>query len=189
MDVNEWLLTSEERENPSTAIDALRGDGTAWSRGNTVRAIVHGRPYFQELYERICAIGPGDRFYFADWQGDPDQQLSDDPRATLDDTLVDAVRRGADVRGLLWRSHWHRLGFSAHRHRQLGEAIGEAGGQCLRDMRVRARGAHHQKFVVIRYAALAAGCDTENVPSAAVKRGLISTGVPVGGLPQFGGHI
>ena len=55
------------------------------------------------------------------------------------------------MRGLLWRSHWHRLGFSAHRHRYLGEEIGEAGGQCLRDMRVRTRGAHHQKFVVIRY--------------------------------------
>ena len=60
--------------------------------------------------------------------------------------------RGVDVRGLLWRSHWHRLGFSAHRHRYLGEDIGEAGGQCLRDMRVRTRGAHHQKFVVIRHA-------------------------------------
>lgn len=151
MDVSEWLLTSEERENPHTAIDALRGDGAAWSRGNTVRAIVHGRPYFEELYEQLCALGPGDRFYFADWQGDPDQRLSDDPRATLNNTLLDAVRRGADVRGLLWRSHWHRLGFSAHRHRQLGEEIGEAGGQCLRDMRVRTRGAHHQKFVVIRH--------------------------------------
>lgn len=151
MDVREWLLVSEERENPHTAIDALREDGTAWSAGNTVRALVHGRDYFAELYERICALGPGDRFYFADWQGDPDQQLTDDPRATLNNTLVDAVHRGVDVRGLLWRSHWHGFGFSAHRHRQLGEEIGEAGGQCLRDMRVRTRGAHHQKFVVIRH--------------------------------------
>ncbi|MBZ5741000.1 phospholipase D family protein [Nocardioides mangrovi] len=152
MDVREWLLVSEERENPHTAIDAVRGDGTAWSTGNTVRALVHGRDYFAELHERICALGPGDRFYFADWQGDPDQQLTDDPRSTLNNTLIDAVRRGVEVRGLLWRSHWHRLGFSAHRHRQLGEEIGEAGGQCLRDMRVRTRGAHHQKFVVIRHA-------------------------------------
>ena len=150
--VRDWLLASEERENPHTAIDAVRGDGTAWSAGNRVRALVHGRDYFAELHERICALGPGDRFYFADWQGDPDQQLTDDPRATLNNTLVDAVRRGVDVRGLLWRSHWHRLGFSAHRHRQLGDEIGEAGGQCLRDMRVRTRGSHHQKFVVIRHA-------------------------------------
>jgi phosphatidylserine/phosphatidylglycerophosphate/cardiolipin synthase-like enzyme len=152
VDVREWLLVSEERENSHARIDAVRGDGTAWSTGNTVQAFVHGRDYFAELYERICALGPGDRFYFADWQGDPDQQLTDDPRATLTNTLVGAVRRGVDVRGLLWRSHWHRLGFSAHRHRQLGDEIGDAGGQCLRDMRVRTRGAHHQKLVVIRHA-------------------------------------
>lgn len=151
MDVQSWLLTSDERENPHTRIDELRGDGTAWSRGNTVRAIVHGRPYFAELHERISALGPGDRLYFADWQGDPDQQLTDDPGSTLSTTLVAASERGVDVRGLLWRSHWHRLGFSAHRHRYLGEEIGEAGGECLRDMRVRTRGAHHQKFVVIRH--------------------------------------
>ncbi|WP_028644356.1 phospholipase D family protein [Nocardioides sp. URHA0020] len=152
MDVEEWLLVSEERENAHTSIDAARGDGTAWSRGNTVRALVHGRDYFAELHERITALGAGDRFYFADWEGDPAQQLTDDPRSTLDNVLVAAVHRGVDVRGLLWRSHWHRLGFSAHRHRELGELIGAAGGQCLRDMRVRTRGAHHQKFVVIRHA-------------------------------------
>jgi phosphatidylserine/phosphatidylglycerophosphate/cardiolipin synthase-like enzyme len=152
VDVRAWFLTSQERENPHTRIDDVRGDGTAWSSGNTVRAIVHGRPYFEELHERITSLGPGDRVYFADWQGDPDEQLTDDPGTTLSATLVAAVGRGVDVRGLLWRSHWHRLGFSAHRHRYLGEEIGEAGGQCLRDMRVRNRGAHHQKFVVIRYA-------------------------------------
>ena len=152
VDVRAWLLTNQERENPHTRIDDVRGDGTAWSSGNTVRAIVHGRPYFEELHERITGLGPGDRLYFADWQGDPDEQLTDDPASTLNATLVAAAQRGVDVRGLLWRSHWHRLGFSAHRHRYLGEEIGEAGGQCLRDMRVRTRGAHHQKFVVIRYA-------------------------------------
>ena len=152
VDLSAWLLTNQERENPHTTIDDVRGDGTAWSSGNTVRAIVHGRPYFAELHEHIVGLGPGDRLYFADWRGDPDEQLTDDPGSTLEATLVAAARRGVDVRGLLWRSHWHRLGFNAHRHRYLGEEIGEAGGQCLRDMRVRSRGAHHQKFVVIRYA-------------------------------------
>ena len=99
VDVREWLLGSEERENPHTAIDAVRGDGTAWSSGNSVRALVHGRDYFAELHERICALGPGDRFYFADWQGDPDQQLTDDPRSTLNNTLIDAVRRGGTSGG------------------------------------------------------------------------------------------
>jgi phosphatidylserine/phosphatidylglycerophosphate/cardiolipin synthase-like enzyme len=152
VDVRAWLLTNQERENPHTRIDDVRGDGTAWSRGNTVRAIVHGRPYFEELHGRITGLVPGDRLYFADWRGDPDEQLTDDPASTVNATLVAAAERGVDVRGLLWRSHWHRLGFSSHRHRYLGEEIGEAGGQCLRDMRVRPRGAHHQKFVVIRYA-------------------------------------
>jgi phosphatidylserine/phosphatidylglycerophosphate/cardiolipin synthase-like enzyme len=152
VDVRAWLLTNQERENPYTRIDDVRGDGTAWSSGNTVRAIVHGRPYFEELHERIVGLGSGDHLYFADWQGDPDEQLTDDPGSTLNATLVAAAERGVDVRGLLWRSHWHRLGFRAHRHRYLGEEIGEAGGQCLRDMRVRNRGSHHQKFVVIRYA-------------------------------------
>ena len=143
VDVRDWFLTKDERENPHTRIDDVRGDGSAWSSGNVVRAVVHGRPYFAELHERISALGAGDRLYFADWQGDPDQQLTDDPGVTLSATLVAAVERGVEVRGLLWRSHWHRLGYSAHRHRQLGEEIGEAGGQCLRDMRVRTRGAHH----------------------------------------------
>ncbi len=151
MNVSTWFLTNQERENPHTRIDDVRGDGTSWSHGNTVRAIVHGRPYFAELHERINALGAGDRLYFADWQGDPDQLLTDDPSATLSATLVAAVKRGVDVRGLLWRSHWHRLGYSAHRHRHLGEEISEAGGECLRDMRVRTRGSHHQKFVVIRH--------------------------------------
>ena len=152
VDVGEWFLTHEERENPHTRIDALRTDGMAWSSGNAVRALVHGHTYMAELSQRIRSLGAGDRFYFADWQGDPDQQLTDDPDSTLNTTLVAAAGRGVDVRGLLWRSHWHALGFNAHRHRFLGEEIGEAGGQCLRDMRVRARGAHHQKFVVLRHA-------------------------------------
>lgn len=151
VDVHAWFLTNLERENPHTRIDDVHGDGTAWSSGNIVRAIIHGRPYFRELYERITVLGPGDRLYFADWQGDADQQLTDDPSSTFGATLVAAAERGVDVRGLLWRSHWRRLGYNAPQHRYLGEEIGEAGGQCLRDMRVRARGAHHQKFVVIRH--------------------------------------
>ncbi len=59
MDVRAWFLSSEERENPRTRIDDVRGDGAAWSSGNTVRAIVHGRPYFEELHRRISDLGPG----------------------------------------------------------------------------------------------------------------------------------
>ena len=57
------------------------------------------------------------------------------------------------MRGLIWRSHLDRLQFSAEENRHLGEDIEAAGGVCLRDMRVRAGGSHHQKFVVLRHPA------------------------------------
>jgi phosphatidylserine/phosphatidylglycerophosphate/cardiolipin synthase-like enzyme len=55
------------------------------------------------------------------------------------------------VKGLIWRSHWDRLQFSAAENDHLGEEIEAAGGECLRDMRVRAGGSHHQKMVVLRH--------------------------------------
>ena len=145
-------MTPAERENPHSRLASAQLAGEAWTTGNLVRPILHGRPYFAELHERIGAMGPADRIYFADWRGDPDQLLTDDPSSTLSATLVAAARRGVDVRGLLWRSHWRRLGFHAEQARFLGEEIGEAGGQCLRDMRVRTLGSHHQKFVILRHA-------------------------------------
>ena len=51
--------------------------------------------------------------------------------------LAAAARRGADVRGLIWRSHLDRFQFSAEENRHLGDEIEAAGGQCLLDMRVR----------------------------------------------------
>lgn len=146
-----WLLTVTERENPASVLSA-GGAERGWSAGNTGRAIIHGRAYFAELHERIAAMGPGDRLYFTDWRGDPDEQLTDDPSSTLTATLTAAARRGVDVRGLLWRSHWRHFGYQSDTALFLGEEIGQAGGECLRDMRVRTGGAHHQKFVVVRHA-------------------------------------
>jgi Phospholipase D Active site motif len=149
--IPDLFLRPEERENPHTRIDEGREPGVAWSEGNHVRAIVHGQPYLAELHERIGALGEGDLLYFVDWRGDPDQLLTDDPASSVSATFSAAARRGADVRGLLWRSHWHRFGFHSHKSRLLGVEIDDAGGQCLRDMRVRTGGAHHQKFVVLRH--------------------------------------
>jgi phosphatidylserine/phosphatidylglycerophosphate/cardiolipin synthase-like enzyme len=151
VDLAAWFLTPPERENAHTRIDAAHPPGAAWTTGNRVRPIVHGRPYFAELHERISRMGPGDRICFADWRGDPGEQLTDDADSTVAATLAAAARRGVDVRGLLWRSHWRRLGFHAEQSRFMGEEIGAAGGQCLRDMRVRTLGAHHQKLVVLRH--------------------------------------
>ncbi|GAA4400031.1 phospholipase D-like domain-containing protein [Fodinibacter luteus] len=145
------FLTPDERDNPHTRIDAHHADGVAWSTGNDVRPVVHGRPYFAELHERVEAMGEGDLLLFADWRGDPDQLLTDDPASTVSATFAAAARRGVDVRGLLWRSHWSKIGFHAEKARLLGVEIDEAGGQCLRDMRVRTAGSHHQKIVVLRH--------------------------------------
>ena len=49
---------------------------------------------------------------FTDWRGDPDEQLTDDPESTMVRLLGAADRRGVDVRGLIWRSHWDKLSFS-----------------------------------------------------------------------------
>ncbi len=146
------FLLPDERGNPHTRIDAHHPDGVAWSTGNSVRPLVHGRPYFAELHERVSAMGEGDLLLFADWRGDPDELLTDDPATTVSATFSAAARRGVDVRGLLWRSHWSKIGFHAEKARLLGIEIDEAGGQCLRDMRVRTAGSHHQKFVVLRHA-------------------------------------
>jgi phosphatidylserine/phosphatidylglycerophosphate/cardiolipin synthase-like enzyme len=149
--LSDLFLTPDERGNPHTRIDDHHEAGVAWSVGNAVRPVVHGAPYFAELAERIAATGEGDLVYFVDWRGDPDEQLTDEPGVTLSSVLSAASRRGVDVRGLLWRSHWRRFGFHAERSLTLGVDINEAGGQCLRDMRVRTLGAHHQKYVVIRH--------------------------------------
>jgi phosphatidylserine/phosphatidylglycerophosphate/cardiolipin synthase-like enzyme len=145
------FLLPDERENPHTGVDAHHPDGVAWSTGNHVRPVVHGRPYFAELHERVGSLGEGDLLFFVDWRGDPDERLTDDPGSTVSATFTAAARRGVEVRGLLWRSHWHRFGFHSEKSRLLGVEIDQAGGQCLRDMRVRTGGSHHQKFVVLRH--------------------------------------
>ncbi|GIL35189.1 phospholipase D family protein [Phycicoccus sp. DTK01] len=149
--LSDVFLLPQERGNPHTRVDARHPDDVAWSTGNHVRPIVHGAAYFAELHERITALGPGDLLLFADWRGDPDERLTDDPGSTLSATLSAAARRGVTVRGLLWRSHWRRFGFHSEKSRLLGIEVNEAGGQCLRDMRVAPGGSHHQKVVVLRH--------------------------------------
>ena len=147
-----WFLTSSERGNEFSAIDRRRPDGMAWSTGNTVETLVHGATYFGRLLKTIRGLGPGDQLYFTDWRGDPDQLLSDDPDSRVGPVLADAARRGVMVRGLMWRSHLDRFGFSAEENRNLAQEVNSAGGEVLLDQRVRLGGSHHQKLVVIRYA-------------------------------------
>ncbi|MDP9317886.1 MAG: phospholipase D-like domain-containing protein [Actinomycetota bacterium] len=146
-----WLLTKSERGNPQTTLDDQHAGEEAWSAGNHVRPLVHGSTYFGELCRRIEETERGDLIYFTDWRGDPDEQLTDDPDSGVEGVLAAADVRGVDVRGLIWRSHWDKLSFSATENRQLGEQLQAHGAGVLLDMRVRTGGSHHQKLVVIRH--------------------------------------
>ena len=142
---DQWLLTEEQRGNPATRL-------RAWTTGNEVRPLVHGRTYFPALLEALEGAGRDDQVYFGDWRGDPDQRLRDQG-PTVVEALAAAATRGAVVKGLIWRSHLDRLSFSAEQNRNLSEMVNDAGGEVLLDQRVRPFGSHHQKFVVVRHPA------------------------------------
>jgi len=150
-DLTAWFLTASERDNPATRLDARHPGDDAWSAGNEARPLIHGADYFRELHERIEATGPGDLIWFTDWQGNADQRLTDDPDSEVAEVLGRALDRGVDVRALIWRSHSKVLGYSTEQHLRLGDLLQERGADVQLDMRVRAGGAHHQKFVVIRH--------------------------------------
>jgi phosphatidylserine/phosphatidylglycerophosphate/cardiolipin synthase-like enzyme len=148
--VREWFLSPAERGNPATLLDRRHHDGEAFTVGNDVTALVHGSTYFAELLRSVQAMRAGDLLLFTDWRGDPDQRLAG-PNTEVSRVFSDAASRGVVVKGLMWRSHFDRFAFSEQENRHLGEDIEAAGGQCLRDMRVRPGGSHHQKLVVLRH--------------------------------------
>ncbi|GAB2776018.1 phospholipase D-like domain-containing protein [Nocardioides salsibiostraticola] len=147
----DWLLRMGERGNPFTSLDDHHPGSDAWSQGNLVRPLVDGVAYFGELFERLQETKAGDLVYFTDWQGEADQQLTDDPASQVVEVLGDADERGVDVRGLVWRSHSEAFGFSHESNRLLGKRLQARGAEALLDMRVRLGGSHHQKLVVIRF--------------------------------------
>jgi phosphatidylserine/phosphatidylglycerophosphate/cardiolipin synthase-like enzyme len=143
---HEWFLTAEERGNDATDIDA---DGP-WIEGNQVRPLVHGATYFQRLYDELRVLRSGDRVYFTDWRGDPDQALVEDG-PSVGSVLCELARGGVEVRALLWRSHSDHLNFSSQENQRFGAELNEAGGEVLLDQRVRRLASHHQKIFVIRH--------------------------------------
>ena len=149
--LEDWFLTGSERGNDFTEVDRRHPDGAAWTTGNRVETLVHGATYFRRLLDAITELGAGDGLYFTDWRGDPDQRLGDGPETEIGTVLCAAARRGVSVKGLVWRSHADRLGFSAKENRHLGAVVNAAGGEVLLDQRVRLGGSHHQKLVVIRH--------------------------------------
>jgi len=100
----DWLLSSAERGNPATTIDAGRDGGRAWTVGNQVDVHVDGAAYFARLHELLSGLGAGDWVYLTDWRIDATRQLAD-PGSQLGPLLAGLARRGVAIRGLLWRSH------------------------------------------------------------------------------------
>lgn len=149
---SDWLLTKPERRNAQTVLDDRHPGEQAWSTRNHVRPLIHGATYFAELHERIGQTSAGDLIYFTDWRGDADEMMLGVPGSEVVRALSEADQRGVDVRGLIWRSHWDKLSFSASTNRLLGRQLQANGAEALLDMRVRTGGSHHQKLVVIRYA-------------------------------------
>ena len=103
MDLDTWFLTVEERGNTWTEIDRRRGGVVAWTEGNAVTPLADGTAYFGRLYDALCRLRDDDWVHLTDWEGDPDQRLTDRPE-TLADVLCDLARRDVHVRGLVWRS-------------------------------------------------------------------------------------
>ncbi len=146
----QWFLRASERGNPDSRIDD-RGPGeVAWTEGNLVAPLIHGSAYFARLDEEFAGLRAGDRVFFTNWRGDPDERLRANGSA-VSDLLCDLARRGVEVRGLLWRSHSDHLSFSAQENQRLGVDLNEAGCEILLDQRVRRFGSHHQKMVVIQH--------------------------------------
>jgi len=125
--LGEWFLQADERGNSATRIDSGRAETEAWTEGNEVRALVHGSSYFAELVDELAALVDADEVHFTDWRGDADERLlaNGPPIGAL---LSDLVRRGVDVRGLVWRSHADRFAFSAKQNRVLADEVSDAGG-------------------------------------------------------------
>ncbi len=142
----DWFLTRDERGNRSTTIDTRADGDLAWTTGNAVRPLIHGHSYFARLAEELRTVGSGDAVWILDWRGDADERLDG---SSLGKLLVDAIRRGADVRGLVWRSHPDQEHFSEQENAHLAEVVNRAGGEILLDERVKRFGSHHQKLVVI----------------------------------------
>jgi phosphatidylserine/phosphatidylglycerophosphate/cardiolipin synthase-like enzyme len=141
--VADWFLSEFERGNEATRL-------SAWTEGNAVRPLIHGRVYYDALASALAAAGDGDTVEFVGWRGDADELLADGG-PTVVEALSGAARRGARVHGLLWRAHTGAVGSQIGPNRTLALALNRAGGEVLLDQRVRPFGCHHQKMVVVRY--------------------------------------
>ncbi|MGZ4129895.1 MAG: phospholipase D family protein [Actinomycetota bacterium] len=144
----DWFLTPRERGNPATTIDASTPDGRGWTDGNEVTPLIDGASYFPRLAAELGTAGRGDSIWILDWRGDADERL-DASGQTIASLLVNARLRGADIRGLVWRSHPDQEKFSEQENARIAKVVNDAGGEMLLDERVARFGSHHQKLVLV----------------------------------------
>ncbi|MGZ6998605.1 MAG: phospholipase D family protein [Acidimicrobiia bacterium] len=140
-----WFLSSADRGNPATAID-LSG---SWTTGNRATTLVDGEEYFARLRRVLSRAGAPDLILVTDWEGHRDQRLGPcGPR--IDDALVAALRAGAELRMLLWRSHPRQAHLAEQDNAAFARELNHVGGDVLLDERVRRGGSHHQKLVIVQ---------------------------------------
>ncbi len=143
--ITHWLLTTAERGNRSSDI-------RAFTTGNLVTALVHGRDYFARLLPVLQAGQRGDYLQLAAFRVDGDLLLAG-PGSTVAEVFRAAAARGVEVRGLVWRSQPDIAEQSEAENAAFARAVQEAGGDLLLDARTRRGGSHHQKLVVARHPA------------------------------------
>ena len=146
MEDQPWFLSARERAHAGRS--TVRDE--AWTDGNDVTPLIHGRTYFERLAAALEPLAPGDQVFITDWRGDDDEKLTDDG-PTLASLLTRLARRGVAIRGLLWRSHPRFMGFNEKEETELADVVNSAGGELLLDQRVRRAGSHHQKLVVVHH--------------------------------------
>jgi hypothetical protein len=81
----DWLLSSAERGNPATAIDAEHVDARAWTIGNHVTVHVDGAAYFARLHQLLSGLDAGDWVYLT---------CDDAPHARIDHRSSQGGDRG-----------------------------------------------------------------------------------------------
>src|SRR3954452_2570331 len=142
----DWFLTAEQRGNPASRLDAGRG-AIAWTTGNAADVHVDGVAYFDALRRQLASARPGDDILVAGLETDADLDLGDG--VLLGPLLVELLRRGVSVHGLVWRSHPN---YTAGRNLDFARFVNTAGGDVRLDNRIRRLGSLHQKLVVLRRA-------------------------------------
>ena len=132
--------------------DSRHPGSRASTEGNLVQALwIHGADVLRRARPPAPPITrAGDLIMFTDWRGDPDERprrLRNRSRARVVRSRAPGVVVGDDLAVALGPAAVQRGAEPEPR-----SDINRAGGECIRDMRVRPGGSHHQKFVVVRHA-------------------------------------